>query len=117
MSADPLRDLFARSALVRAPVRIARSFDAAARSSVLAGVVARVRRELRAWTPADRVRLAGLLALTALLTEQILVRLVPAQLWPAPPSALRFLVGLSSVTVIVAAPHLVRAWPRSRLRK
>jgi plasmid replication initiation protein len=116
MSADPLRDLFARSALVRASVRVARSFDAAARSSMLAGLVARGRRELGVLTPADRVRLAGLLVLTALATEQVLIRLIPASLRPAPPSALRYLIGLTAAATIAAAPQLVRAWPTSRLR-
>jgi hypothetical protein len=116
-SADPVRDLFARSILVRAAVRAARTFEVAARSSALAVFVARARREGRALTAVHRVRLAGLLVLTALVTEQLLIRLVPAQVRPMPPAALRYEIALAGLVLTIMAPAIARAWPTSRVRR
>jgi hypothetical protein len=120
MSADPVRDLFARSLVVRAVVeavvRACRALEAAARSSRVSAILARARREHRALTTVHRVRLAGLLVLAALATEQLLMSLVPAQGRPAPPFALRDEVAVAALILIFLAGPIARAWPTSRLR-
>jgi len=98
-------------------VRVARTLEAAVRSSAVAVVVARARREARALTAIDRVRLAGLLVLTALVTEQLLIRLIPAPLRPMPPAALRYEIALAAIVITVMARPIARAWPASRLRR
>ena len=117
MSADHLRHVIARSAIVRTAARAIAAFRAAAESSTLASSAVRARRELSALRPEQRVRLAGLLVATALATEQLLLMLIPAQLRPSPPPALRVEVALAALAVILAAPQLARAWPTSRLRR
>ena len=102
--------------MIRVVARAARTLEAAARSSALAVFLARARHEGRALTAVHRVRLAGLLALTALVTEQLLIRLVPAQAQPMPPAALRDELALGVLIVIILAPPIARAWPTSRLR-
>jgi hypothetical protein len=63
-----------------------------------------------------RVRLVGVLLLTAAVTQQVLLYLVPSLLRPALSGIVRVEVHIASLVLIGAAPWLVRAWHGSRLR-
>jgi len=64
-----------------------------------------------ALTVAGRLRLVGLLLLSAAVTHGGLVLLVPHQMAPALPFAMPALAGLAGIVFIVAAPVLADAWP------
>jgi hypothetical protein len=117
MDSDALRRAWSGSTLVRGGRRVARAFQAAARSSAVAAGAAQRRRNALALSPAARVRLAGLLALTAVATDEVLLRLVPSHLRPAPPGAPALVIAAVAILVIALAPHLVRAWPSSALKQ
>jgi hypothetical protein len=65
----------------------------------------------------DRVRFAGVMLLAADATHALLVRIEPPLVRPAPLALLRVEAALLGAILLVAAPHLVRAWTHSRLRQ
>ena len=106
----------ARSRVARAVGRAQSVVRTSAAQSVMARAFAPVRQS--AVVPAVvRVRLAGVLLLTAIVTHRVLLEMVPAFLWPAPPPLLRVEVAVAALALIGAAPWLERAWPGSRLRR
>ena len=116
MGGDALLRIWKGSVLLRGARRGVRGLEAAARSSAAGGSLARLRRHMLALAPAVRVRLAGMLVLTAVVTDELLLRVVPSHLRPEPPGAPALVIATAAILVIALAPQLVRAWPSSALR-
>jgi hypothetical protein len=101
-----------QSAVARAcRLGLTRFQDAASRS-----VAARLTRDMRhaiaAVPTLERVRLAGVVALTATVTHYALSQLVPPVARPHAPW-LRLEIAAAGLVLIVAAGPIARAWPAS----
>ena len=119
MNADDFQDvsrIVASSGVATAMRRVVDAVRAAIPQSMVGRAAARVRQQTAGVDAVTRVRLAGVLLLTAAVTQQMLLSLVPSLLRPALSGLLRVDLQLASVVLIGAAPWLVRAWPGSRLR-
>src|SRR5450756_2234416 len=77
----------------------------------------RLSRRVGSMAPVARVRLLGVLLLTATVTHQLLLAFVPAFLRPAATRWLAVEGAVPALILIGAAPLLERAWPGSRLRR
>jgi hypothetical protein len=66
---------------------------------------------------AERVRLLGVLLLTANVVSFLLTMQTPAMSRPAAPSLLRWELAALASLLIAAAPAVADAWPTSRLRR
>ena len=120
MSTDDVQDV-AHVARGSSMARLGRAaFDrlriASARSAVAkalhSGIAA-----LTSLTLAERVRLAGVVILTATLTQAALLQLSPVIAQPQAPTLLRFEIAVAGIVLAVMAGAIARAWPRSRLRR
>src|SRR5262245_19513337 len=109
--------IISASALARLASRAASAVRLALPDSAPVRAVSTLRRRFDETRPADRVRVAGVILLVANATHAVLVRLEPPLLRPAPLPLLRIDVALLALILIVAAPHVVRAWGRSRLKR
>ena len=120
MSTDDFQDVarvVAQSAVARALGRATGAVRAAAAQSLGARVIDRAGRRMAGVSPIARVRLAGVLLLTAIVVHQVLLQLVPAFLRPNAPSLAGVEGAMAAFVLIAAAPWLARAWPDSRVRR
>lgn len=99
-----------RSAIVSALDSIRERFVAAVGSSSVMHAVRVRARALHAVSLAARIRLAGIVALTGILTHEVLALFVPAQVASATTFALPVTLAIAAIFVIVAAPLLAKAW-------
>jgi hypothetical protein len=103
------------------PGRLFRAAAAGVRAagprSVLGAVFIRTRSELARMSSGERIRLAGVMLLTAAVTHDVLVGLVPAIVRPGAPRAIRGAAAVIGLAMMLLAPALERAWKTSRLRR
>ena len=88
----------------------------AAPRSYAAGVVGFLRRRVRDMPITERLRLAGLLVLTATIAQGLALQVVPAVARPAAPRLLRGELIVAGLVLMVAARGVARAWPASHVR-
>jgi lipopolysaccharide transport system permease protein len=104
-----------QSALGRTMTRGSSTVRVAAAQSAAARALDRAGRRIAGLSPTARVRLAGVLLLTATIVHRLLLQFVPAFVRPGAPALLRLEIAVGALALIGAAPWLVRAWPASRL--
>ena len=120
MPADQFDDV---ARIVRAswPARILRRAAAGGRAALPRSVAGLMfmgaRRRILEVSPADRVRLGGLVVLTAAISHDVLLRLVPEITRPGLPRALRLGAGVIGLLMMLLAPALERAWRTSTVRR
>jgi hypothetical protein len=110
-------DAFRRSRLLRMVAWIAGAGRAAAPASRIGRLVSRLRIASARTRPVTRIRLAGLLLFSAVLTRDLLTTFVTPMLRPALSGMLRLDVLALSCVLVGAAPALTAAWHSSRLRR
>jgi hypothetical protein len=120
MSPDELRDVarvLGQSLIARAASGAAAVLRTAAARSVGAALVECLRRQFMGIPATGRVRMAGVLLLTANVVQGVLLQLVPPLVRPAALTVLRVEAAVAAVVLIVAAPPLACAWRGSCVRR
>jgi hypothetical protein len=112
---------FERASLIAGQSAVARAwrfaitwFHDAASESAAAHVTRRVRDAIATVPAIQRVRLTGVVVLTATLTQYGLLQLVPPVAQPHAPW-LRLDIAVAGLVLIVAAGPIARAWPASSM--
>lgn len=77
----------------------------------------RLQRGVQAIESSERVRLFGLLVVTATFTQGLLLPAVPVMARPAAPAWLRVVILAGGLLLIVLARPIALAWPGSTLRR
>lgn len=113
---DDVSRVVSGSLPARALRHTAVGFRAAAPRSHAGVALARARAGLSAIPPTERIRLAGVLLLTAAMTHSVLLRFVPEIVRPAAPWLLSVATGLIALALILTATALERAWRTSGVR-
>ena len=106
-----------QSRIAQAIARVAASLRSAARTSAAAGLLARMCRCVAGMSATERTRMAGILLVTALVSHLLLLRSVSPLVRPAVPRLLYAELIAAAVVLILTAPQIVVAWPRSRVRR
>jgi hypothetical protein len=114
---DGIVGLVEQSATFRLLSGASRALGASARGSFTASAIDRARRSLADVEAWQRVRLAGVVALSAVLTHLLLLRVVPARSAPAMPRDVWTIAGVASVVLVAAPREIARAWPASVCRR
>ena len=120
MSAGEFHDVahvVSSSSIARAVGRVAEIASAAAAHSTIFASFNRRGRRIAASPAVTRVRLAGVLLLTATVTHAVLLLLIPAFVRPAVLQLFRAEVVVASLIFVGAAPWIAHAWQGSRVRR
>jgi hypothetical protein len=120
MNADGFEDAIRvskGSRLARAGESALGMLRSAAGSSFVVAGLRHARARVTELAPSERVRLGGVVIVTATITQGLLLQWAPSIARPAAPALLRFEIAAAGVLMIVAARPIARAWTGSRMRR
>ena len=120
MLADDLQDvadIMGGSAIARIGLRATHVIRTAAAHSAAALAISGSRRWLATVARAERVRLMGVLILTATGTQSLLLQFAAPVVRPAVPGLLKADIVLVGLFLVFLAPAIGRAWGVSRIRR